>query len=71
MGYIIGAWLPLIIWRQVDAPRYHKGFITATVASAAGILLVLVIKIWAQKDDVRCDALFRLPQGRAVSLTML
>lgn len=28
MAYVFQAWLPLLIWQQVEAPRYPKGYIT-------------------------------------------
>ena len=28
MAYVFQAWLPLLIWQQVDAPQYKKGFIS-------------------------------------------
>ena len=34
MAYVLQAWLPLIVWQQVDAPRYHKGYITVSFISA-------------------------------------
>ena len=34
MAYVCQAWLPLVIWQQVDAPRYHKGFIGGSIISA-------------------------------------
>lgn len=38
MAYVVQAWLPLIVWRQTDAPEYRKGFIT--VAFIGGPLLI-------------------------------
>ncbi|KAL2847213.1 major facilitator superfamily domain-containing protein [Aspergillus pseudoustus] len=38
MAYVFQAWLPLIVWQQVDAPQYHKGFITGTIM---GVLLII------------------------------
>ncbi|KAF2421055.1 putative MFS transporter Liz1/Seo1 [Tothia fuscella] len=37
MAYVLQAWLPLIVWQQVEAPRYHKGF--TTVSSTSGLLI--------------------------------
>ena len=34
MAYVCQAWLPLIIWQQVDAPQYHIGFISVSCISA-------------------------------------
>ncbi|UQC76261.1 major facilitator superfamily transporter [Colletotrichum lupini] len=28
MAYVFQAWLPLLIWQQIEAPRYPKGYIT-------------------------------------------
>ncbi|THV04489.1 MFS general substrate transporter [Dendrothele bispora CBS 962.96] len=55
MAYVVQAWLPLIVWRQTDAPQYHKGMITAAVVggplliSAALLTLVLQRRETAQK----------------------
>jgi len=38
MAYVLQAWLPLIVWQQVDAPNYQKGFITISVF---GVLLII------------------------------
>ena len=35
MAYVLQAWLPLLVWQQIDAPQYRKGFITVTCLSAA------------------------------------
>ncbi|SMR53685.1 unnamed protein product [Zymoseptoria tritici ST99CH_3D1] len=44
MGWAVGAWLPLIVWQQVEAPQFRKGYITATLLSAAMIVMALVVK---------------------------
>lgn len=41
MAYVVQAWLPLLVWQQVDAPRYHKGFITVTCLSVCIIITAL------------------------------
>ncbi|EOD46987.1 putative pantothenate transporter protein [Neofusicoccum parvum UCRNP2] len=38
MAYVVQAWLPLIVWKQTEAPQYRKGFIT--VAVIGGPLLI-------------------------------
>lgn len=45
MAYVLQAWLPLIVWQQVDAPRYQKGFITVTFLSAGMIATAIVIRV--------------------------
>lgn len=37
MAYVIQAWLPLVIWQQVEAPEYPKGYPTMI-----GLALVLI-----------------------------
>jgi ACS family pantothenate transporter-like MFS transporter len=37
MAYVFQAWLPLLVWQQVDAPQYKKGF-----SSMIGISIVLM-----------------------------
>ncbi|KAK5631156.1 hypothetical protein RRF57_006871 [Xylaria bambusicola] len=37
-AYVVQTWLPLIVWQQVEAPRYHKGF-TTQVFLAAGLIV--------------------------------
>jgi ACS family pantothenate transporter-like MFS transporter len=44
-AYVIQAWLPLIVWQQVDAPEYRKGYITVTFLSAALIATALVTRL--------------------------
>jgi len=44
MAYVFQAWLPLVIWQQVDAPQYRKGYIGVTVISAILIIVTLVLK---------------------------
>ncbi|KAL4780013.1 major facilitator superfamily domain-containing protein [Aspergillus varians] len=38
MAYVFQAWLPQVVWQQIDAPQYRKGFITGTVMS---VLLII------------------------------
>lgn len=44
MAYVFQAWLPILVWAQVDAPRYHKGFITATCFSVVLIIATMVTR---------------------------
>ncbi|KAJ0160530.1 Pantothenate transporter liz1 [Colletotrichum tanaceti] len=43
MAYVVQAWLPLIIWQQVEAPRYPKGYITMVffAVGMAGMSLLI------------------------------
>ena len=53
MAYVLQAWLPLIVWQQVDAPKYHKGFITVTCLSILMILTTFVIRSLHQRQNPR------------------
>jgi MFS transporter, ACS family, pantothenate transporter len=44
MAYVCQAWLPLIVWQQVDAPEYQKGYITVTCISVLLIITALVCR---------------------------
>jgi ACS family pantothenate transporter-like MFS transporter len=41
---VVQVWLPLLIWQQVDAPRYTKGFITMACISTALIGTTFVVR---------------------------
>jgi len=53
MAYVLQAWLPLIIWQQVEAPRYHKGYVTMVFLSATLIATALVIRVLHKKQNLR------------------
>jgi len=50
---VMAAWLPLIVWQQVEAPRYRKGFITATCMGSVSLVLIVVIKLLQDKDTIK------------------
>ncbi|KAF7586074.1 hypothetical protein BBP40_009605, partial [Aspergillus hancockii] len=49
MAYVFQAWLPLVVWQQVEGPRYRKGFITVTVLSA----ILIGVALWIRVLDLR------------------
>lgn len=49
-GYVVQVWLPLIVFQQVDAPRFYKGWVTVSVLNACLILAVLGTW-WLQKRE--------------------
>lgn len=53
MAYVLQAWLPLIVWQQVDAPQYRKGFITISVLSFILILTTFAIRILWKREQLR------------------
>jgi sugar phosphate permease len=47
LAYVFQAWLPLVVWQQVDAPQYHKGFVTSAALSGALVACAVAIRfIW-------------------------
>lgn len=42
MGNVVSAWLPLIVFQQVDAPRYYKGWITLCAINVSLIVSTFV-----------------------------
>ncbi|KAE9968868.1 hypothetical protein BLS_005635 [Venturia inaequalis] len=53
MAYVLQAWLPLIVWQQVDAPEYRKGYITVTCLSVLLIITTFVIKYLHKKQNLQ------------------
>ncbi|KAH8199902.1 hypothetical protein TruAng_005958 [Truncatella angustata] len=50
MAYVIQAWLPLLVWQQVEAPQYRKGFITMIFIAVGLIATSLTIKFLYAKE---------------------
>lgn len=44
MAYVFQAWLPLIVWQQIDAPEYHKGYVAVSILSAILIIGTFVTR---------------------------
>jgi cyanate permease len=53
MAYVFQAWLPLIVWQQVDAPEYRKGFITVSCISLVLIITTFFIRSLDHKENTR------------------
>jgi hypothetical protein len=53
MAYVFQAWLPQVVWQQVDAPQYRKGYITGTTMSTILIVTTFVIKYLQQWENAR------------------
>ncbi|RWA12515.1 hypothetical protein EKO27_g2623 [Xylaria grammica] len=57
LAYVVQAWLPLIIWQQVDSPQYHKGFVTMVFISASLIATAFVIRFLHHREIARKQAI--------------
>ncbi|KUJ13612.1 putative MFS transporter Liz1/Seo1 [Mollisia scopiformis] len=51
MNNVLSAWLPLIVWQQIDAPRYHKGFITAVSTSALFVIVSGLVAVLQKREN--------------------
>ncbi|KAF9873140.1 hypothetical protein CkaCkLH20_09303 [Colletotrichum karsti] len=50
MAYVFQAWLPLLIWQQVEAPRYPKGYPTMVAFSVGLIATCFVIRYLHRRE---------------------
>ena len=53
MGSAIQAWLPLLIWKQTDAPQYHKGFLSMVFIAIALISSTLLTRFLQRKEVLK------------------
>ncbi|KAI0384162.1 MFS general substrate transporter [Hypomontagnella monticulosa] len=73
MGYAFNAWVPLLTFPQIDAPRFKKGFIFSTCAFGAQAIITATVAFMHKRDqrrrqDLRDEASrIRDEEGTAVS----
>ncbi|KAJ5714591.1 uncharacterized protein N7483_011772 [Penicillium malachiteum] len=51
MAYVVQVWLPLIVWQQVNEPKYQKGFITVSCLSLCFIIATFVVRHLDHKEQ--------------------
>ncbi|KAK4636155.1 Pantothenate transporter liz1 [Fulvia fulva] len=51
MAYVFQAWLPLVVWKQVEAPEYRKGYITVTFLAALMIATAMLTRYLHKRQD--------------------
>jgi ACS family pantothenate transporter-like MFS transporter len=56
MAYVLQAWLPLLVWKQTDAPHYQKGFATVTVLAVLMIATAVGTKVLHLRELKRLGA---------------
>ena len=56
MAYVVQIWLPLLIWQQIDAPMYSKGFTTVLFLSVA-ILPMTGVRWWLRRQEFKQEVL--------------
>lgn len=50
MAYVFQAWLPLLIWKVTEGPRYPKGYITMVFFGAGLAITALVIRVLHRRE---------------------
>ncbi|KAK8051104.1 hypothetical protein PG993_002489 [Apiospora rasikravindrae] len=50
MAFVVQAWLPLLVWPQVEAPRYRKGFITTVFLNAGQVGMAFLIRFLHHRE---------------------
>lgn len=53
MASVVQVWLPLLIWQQVEAPRYPKGFITMACISTALNATTFLVRFLHKREKAR------------------
>ncbi|KAH0524160.1 hypothetical protein TsFJ059_009063 [Trichoderma semiorbis] len=56
MAYVVQAWLPLLIWQQVEAPEYPKGYPTSIGIAVGMIIMAFWIKYAHRREKRRRQA---------------
>ncbi|KAI0090926.1 MFS general substrate transporter [Irpex rosettiformis] len=56
-AYVMQAWLPIVIFPQVEQPRVHKGNITTACLDAGLIITCLTVLFMSKRDERRAKVL--------------
>ena len=51
MAAVVQAWLPLIVWQQIDAPEYRKGYITLVVMAVLLVITTFTIRELERREN--------------------
>jgi ACS family pantothenate transporter-like MFS transporter len=57
MGQVVQVWLPLIVFQQVHAPRYYKGWVTVSVLNVCVIFATLGLWWLHRNEDASRNAM--------------
>ncbi|OXV10425.1 hypothetical protein Egran_01806 [Elaphomyces granulatus] len=50
VAYIFQIWMPQVVWQQVDAPQYQKGYISLTMMSAIHIATAFMLRFQHNRE---------------------
>ncbi|KAL1968135.1 hypothetical protein VTN77DRAFT_2266 [Rasamsonia byssochlamydoides] len=62
IAYVFQAWLPLLVWQQIDEPQYQKGYITVTCISVVLIITTFVVRYLDNREIAQKKRLQREQQ---------
>ncbi|KAJ6596018.1 pantothenate transporter liz1 [Mycena sp. CBHHK59/15] len=51
LQYAVAAWLPIVIFPQVEAPTFRKGFPGTFGLVIAALIVIVIIKLFADRDE--------------------
>lgn len=51
MAYVFQAWLPLLVWQQIDSPKYRKGTITMVGINFGMIVTAFLVRYLHKKEQ--------------------
>ena len=53
MAYVEQAWLPLIVWKQTDAPMYRKGNITVAIIGGPLLIGSALLTLYLRRRELK------------------
>ncbi|KAK8238822.1 MFS general substrate transporter [Phyllosticta capitalensis] len=53
MAYVVQAWLPLIVWKQTDAPMYRKGNITVAIIGGPLLIGSALLTLYLRRRELK------------------
>ncbi|KAF8206968.1 major facilitator superfamily domain-containing protein [Mycena galopus ATCC 62051] len=67
LQYAVAAWLPIVIFPQVEAPTFRRGFPGTFGLVIAALVVIVIIKIFADRDERRERAALGVLSGDGLS----
>jgi ACS family pantothenate transporter-like MFS transporter len=53
LAYLFQIWVPLLAWRQVEQPKYTKGFALATILNVGLVIMTFITLYFYNRDKAR------------------
>jgi hypothetical protein len=64
-SYIQSIWFTIAVWKTVEAPRFHKGFVAASVLGCALVVFTVGVRFLEVRTDRRTQQRLGDIQGEA------